>query len=206
MTYNSLVVFFFFFFQAEDGIRDAQESRGLGDVYKRQVSTQSTGVVITFTMVSGIQVLGLAGVLTAGYAYHVESKLNDPFYQPICNTSWGSCATVFRSSYSHLISHFEILPKGHALDLSLAEAGMMVYAVYCLWPYLKKAVPYPHLILLAMSLAGCTMSVYLLYVLKFILKDFCIVCTTFHVINFSMMGFVLKEFAAHKTSCKPKTN
>ena len=24
------------FFQAEDGIRDAQESRGLGDVYKRQ--------------------------------------------------------------------------------------------------------------------------------------------------------------------------
>ena len=28
--------FCFFFFQAEDGIRDAQESRGLGDVYKRQ--------------------------------------------------------------------------------------------------------------------------------------------------------------------------
>ncbi|CZR91269.1 hypothetical protein CDFC105_31829 [Clostridioides difficile] len=28
-----------FFFQAEDGIRDAQESRGLGDVYKRQVYT-----------------------------------------------------------------------------------------------------------------------------------------------------------------------
>ena len=27
-----------FFFQAEDGIRDAQESRGLGDVYKRQYS------------------------------------------------------------------------------------------------------------------------------------------------------------------------
>eukprot|EP00658_Telonema_sp_P-2_P043403 TRINITY_DN31338_c0_g1_i1.p1 TRINITY_DN31338_c0_g1~~TRINITY_DN31338_c0_g1_i1.p1 ORF type:complete len:190 (-),score=70.71 TRINITY_DN31338_c0_g1_i1:72-641(-) len=30
----------FFFFQAEDGIRDAQESRGLGDVYKRQVEDQ----------------------------------------------------------------------------------------------------------------------------------------------------------------------
>ena len=28
-----------FFFQAEDGIRDAQESRGLGDVYKRQEQT-----------------------------------------------------------------------------------------------------------------------------------------------------------------------
>ena len=32
---------FFFFFQAEDGIRDAQESRGLGDVYKRQIFTSS---------------------------------------------------------------------------------------------------------------------------------------------------------------------
>ena len=31
---------FFFFFQAEDGIRDAQESRGLGDVYKRQTHTR----------------------------------------------------------------------------------------------------------------------------------------------------------------------
>ena len=28
---------YFFFFQAEDGIRDLVRSRGLGDVYKRQV-------------------------------------------------------------------------------------------------------------------------------------------------------------------------
>ena len=28
---------FFFFFQAEDGIRDRSPSRGLGDVYKRQI-------------------------------------------------------------------------------------------------------------------------------------------------------------------------
>ena len=32
-----LVVVCFFFFQAEDGIRDLVRSRGLGDVYKRQV-------------------------------------------------------------------------------------------------------------------------------------------------------------------------
>ena len=33
-----LFVFFcFFFFQAEDGIRDLVRSRGLGDVYKRQL-------------------------------------------------------------------------------------------------------------------------------------------------------------------------
>ncbi len=27
---------YYFFFQAEDGIRDVERSRGLGDVYKRQ--------------------------------------------------------------------------------------------------------------------------------------------------------------------------
>ena len=32
-----------FFFQTEDGIRVAQESRGLGDVYKRQISASSEG-------------------------------------------------------------------------------------------------------------------------------------------------------------------
>ena len=30
---------FLSFFQAEDGIRDVERSRGLGDVYKRQIET-----------------------------------------------------------------------------------------------------------------------------------------------------------------------
>ena len=34
-----LCVGFVFFFQAEDGIRDLVRSRGLGDVYKRQLPT-----------------------------------------------------------------------------------------------------------------------------------------------------------------------
>ena len=32
-----VIVDCFFFFQAEDGIRDLVRSRGLGDVYKRQI-------------------------------------------------------------------------------------------------------------------------------------------------------------------------
>ena len=37
------VAWYVFFFQAEDGIRDAQESRGLGDVYKRQPLSEASG-------------------------------------------------------------------------------------------------------------------------------------------------------------------
>eukprot|EP00831_Metopus_contortus_P004742 TRINITY_DN11763_c0_g1_i1.p1 TRINITY_DN11763_c0_g1~~TRINITY_DN11763_c0_g1_i1.p1 ORF type:complete len:172 (-),score=28.98 TRINITY_DN11763_c0_g1_i1:91-606(-) len=36
MAWGRMVRFIFFFFQAEDGIRDVERSRGLGDVYKRQ--------------------------------------------------------------------------------------------------------------------------------------------------------------------------
>ena len=35
-----------FFFQAEDGIRDAQESRGLGDAYKRQYETDTLAATL----------------------------------------------------------------------------------------------------------------------------------------------------------------
>ena len=37
----------FFLFQAEDGIRDLVRSRGLGDVYKRQLPAPCTGVAAT---------------------------------------------------------------------------------------------------------------------------------------------------------------
>ena len=39
-----------FFFQAEDGIRDAQESRGLGDVYKRQCQISVMQVKVRFSV------------------------------------------------------------------------------------------------------------------------------------------------------------
>eukprot|EP00658_Telonema_sp_P-2_P053884 TRINITY_DN42623_c0_g1_i1.p1 TRINITY_DN42623_c0_g1~~TRINITY_DN42623_c0_g1_i1.p1 ORF type:complete len:115 (+),score=37.57 TRINITY_DN42623_c0_g1_i1:51-395(+) len=41
---------FFFFFQAEDGIRDAQEFRGLGDVYKRQGVLRCISIISSATV------------------------------------------------------------------------------------------------------------------------------------------------------------
>ena len=41
-------MFFLFFFQAEDGIRDLVRSRGLGDVYKRQLEEQQAEPGTTF--------------------------------------------------------------------------------------------------------------------------------------------------------------
>ena len=40
----------FFFFQAEDGIRDLVRSRGLGDVYKRQLLARSLSIHEPFSI------------------------------------------------------------------------------------------------------------------------------------------------------------
>ena len=52
------VVVFFFFFQAEDGIRDLVRSRGLGDVYKRQVVRSFRSVPRAFLTLSGSRFIG----------------------------------------------------------------------------------------------------------------------------------------------------
>merc|ERR1712216_463673 len=142
-----------------------------------------------------IQLLALVGLSAASYALYVESKLsNNPFYKPACETSWGSCSTVFKSSHAHILSHWGLVPKGSALDLSLASSGIIVYSVYLLYPTkLFRMLPQPHKILMAFAICGCLFSCYLLYVLKFILEDFCIVCTTFHVTNFTMLFVVILE-------------
>ncbi len=42
-------IFICFFFQAEDGIRDVERSRGLGDVYKRQYDYRGICVAVDVT-------------------------------------------------------------------------------------------------------------------------------------------------------------
>eukprot|EP00656_Telonema_subtile_P026512 TRINITY_DN2848_c0_g1_i1.p1 TRINITY_DN2848_c0_g1~~TRINITY_DN2848_c0_g1_i1.p1 ORF type:complete len:156 (-),score=51.62 TRINITY_DN2848_c0_g1_i1:287-754(-) len=67
----------FFFFQAEDGIRDLVRSRGLGDVYKRQVSTQSTGA--TTTNMAAAELEGIKGQLVdlIGSCITEDAKFGD---------------------------------------------------------------------------------------------------------------------------------
>ena len=59
-----------FFFQAEDGIRDAQESRGLGDVYKRQGGE--------FADVLKRLGLGLAQIFAERFMFHEHDARPEP--------------------------------------------------------------------------------------------------------------------------------
>ena len=62
-----VIIYLFFFFQAEDGIRDLVRSRGLGDVYKRQIYSdyRNSKVLIEKRNAEGslINEFGTSGVL-----------------------------------------------------------------------------------------------------------------------------------------------
>jgi len=142
-----------------------------------------------------VQILGLIGLAIALYACEVEAHMDDDDYEALCDISATfSCTEVFKSEYGHIISHWGLLPKGHPLDLSLALVGVILYSAYFLAATLWDYIPFRKPLFLAVATAGACFSCYLLYVLKFILGDFCIVCTGFHCVNFTMFAQAVMEY------------
>ena len=58
----------FFFFQAEDGIRDLVRSRGLGDVYKRQIMLDDKSYLKSTLITSGTDRGGEQSILDSEYS------------------------------------------------------------------------------------------------------------------------------------------
>ena len=56
-------MFLFFFFQAEDGIRDLVRSRGLGDVYKRQLLYKPMALYLLVD--GGLGICGMIQLMSA---------------------------------------------------------------------------------------------------------------------------------------------
>src|SRR5674536_310954 len=75
MAYRRSMIFFF---QAEDGIRDAQESRGLGDVYKRQPQDLAAHVHVGLHGFQGIVILFLCAHMRTKEEYHDSLKAMKP--------------------------------------------------------------------------------------------------------------------------------
>ena len=153
--------------------------------------------------------LALIGCAIAGYALNVESHMEDDSYEAMCDFGAGfSCTAVFSSEYAHPLSHWGLVPKGDALDIGLAVLGMVLYSAYFVAGTLWDAGAIPAFIrkplFLTVASCGACFSCYLLYVLKFILKDFCMVCTGFHCVNFSMFAVAIFEFLDRSDGAQAK--
>lgn len=154
---------------------------------------------------SKVAMLAMLGCAIATYALSVEAHMDEDGYEAMCDISAViSCTEVFRSPYAHPLSLWGLVPVGDALDIGLASAGILLYGAYLLAAFLWDVIPFRKPLFLAVASGSATFSLYLLYVLKFILGDFCIVCTGFHVVNFSMLAVAVFEYRDSATAPSKK--
>ena len=76
-----------------------------------------------------------------------------------------------------MLSYFGIIPEGHVLDVPNAVLGILYYTY---WLMLRSYIP-SGLTMIVSSLAGAS-SIWL-FIQLILLKEFCILCLSTHIIN-----------------------
>ncbi|CAK1580201.1 unnamed protein product [Parnassius mnemosyne] len=132
----------------------------------------------------------ILGILVSTYALYVEMAAEArPDYKALCDLSeHASCTRVLTSEFSKGF--------GFAWEDSSLEIPNCVYGTlfYCIMIFLST---FEHPVIVRiqflLSLAAIASSVYLAYLLLFVLFDFCIVCVSTYLINGMLVVFVNKK-------------
>ncbi|CAE8689092.1 unnamed protein product [Polarella glacialis] len=149
-----------------------------------------------------LELFVLLGIALSIYTIYVESQINQtPGYVASCDFgSWSSCSKVFTSSYSHILSHWGLVEKHSPLDLSLPQLAIPFFLVLMFYPVARKKSQYAPAAYLCIGVASLGFNIYLACVLKFILKEFCIICASTYVINISCQSCVFLDFRASRAA------
>jgi vitamin-K-epoxide reductase (warfarin-sensitive) len=138
-------------------------------------------------MVSLIPVVISVGLALALYAFYVEhsaaeaKRLGIP-YRALCDFGAFSCTKVFSSEFGSVTQFFG-LPK-----IPNSVLGAAFYVAELLLVGLR----WRRLLLLA-AVASCFASVGLFYILTVKLHDFCVVCFSVYVVNFTTAFLTWRE-------------
>ncbi|KAK7163914.1 vitamin K epoxide reductase complex subunit 1-like protein 1 [Siphateles boraxobius] len=132
----------------------------------------------------------LSGILISLYAFHVErEKTRDASYRAMCDLSSSiSCSKVFTSRWGRGFGLLgSIFGNDSAVNQPNSVYGIFFYVFQLLLGLTASAMA--ALILMTTSIASVMGSLYLGYILYFVLKDFCFICVTTYLLNFIL--FVL---------------
>ncbi|XP_071539939.1 vitamin K epoxide reductase complex subunit 1-like protein 1 [Panulirus ornatus] len=128
--------------------------------------------------------LAIIGIFLSAYALYVEVlKEIDRDYQAMCDISASiSCSKVFTSKYGRGFGILgELLGEDHLLNQPNSIFGMIFYCLVIIMGEIKslKVAKFQRVFIGLSNL----MSIYLAYLLYFVLKDFCIVCVSTYIVN-----------------------
>ncbi|XP_072799087.1 vitamin K epoxide reductase complex subunit 1 isoform X1 [Vicugna pacos] len=165
--------------------------------------------------------LCLAGLVLSLYALHVKAaRARDRDYRALCDVGTAvSCSRVFSSRFARerkacgkqllvgavqvdqvcmatrwgqgfgLVEH--VLGKDSILNQSNSIFGCIFYTIQLLLGCLQGR--WASILLVLSSLVSLAGSVYLAWILFFVLYDFCIVCITTYAINVGLMMLSFRE-------------
>ncbi|XP_066515894.1 vitamin K epoxide reductase complex subunit 1-like protein 1 [Hoplias malabaricus] len=133
-------------------------------------------------------VVCLLGILLSIYAFHVESeKSRDANYRAMCDLSNSvSCSRVFTSRWGRGFGLLgSIFGNNSAINQPNSVYGLFFYVFQLLLGLTVSAMA--ALFLMTTSIVSVMGSLYLTYILYFVLKDFCIICITTYALNFILL-------------------
>ncbi|XP_014385271.1 PREDICTED: vitamin K epoxide reductase complex subunit 1 [Myotis brandtii] len=138
--------------------------------------------------------LCLSGLVLSLYALHVKAaRARDRDYRALCDVGTAiSCSRVFSSRWGQGFGLVEqVLGPDSVFNQSNSIFGCIFYSLQlllgCLWGRWVSA------LLLLSSLVSLVGSVYLAWILFFVLHDFCIVCITTYAINVGLMVLSFRD-------------
>lgn len=137
-----------------------------------------------------VTILCLVGISLSLYAYYVETrKTNDSSYRAACDINERmSCTRVLTSRWGR---GFGLFNPDSPLNLPDSLFGLMYY---CLSLVLNQSYKSQNIAGLRVILAILTNlgSIYLSYILHFVLHDICVVCLGMYTVNFILLICNLK--------------
>ena len=130
-------------------------------------------------------VMCMIGLVLSSYAVYVEQQKElNPSFEALCDiNSSVSCSKVFSSEQGKIWSYFGLIPKGHFLDQPNAVYGLLFYTAVLVLELLFRKSKLGVTLQFILAIFGCILSLYLGYVLKFVLHDFCMVCVGTYICN-----------------------
>ncbi|KAL4647783.1 vitamin K epoxide reductase complex subunit 1-like protein 1-like [Arapaima gigas] len=135
-------------------------------------------------------VVCVLGVLLSAYALHVQRQnATDPTYEAMCDVgSAVSCSRMLSSRWGRGFGLLgSIFGKNGAMNQPNSVYDLVFYVFQLLLGMTVSAMA--ALILMTTSIVSVMGSLYLSYILYFVLKDFCIVSVTTYLLN--LVLFVL---------------
>lgn len=133
-------------------------------------------------------IIAFLGLLVSAYSIHVEvQKHKNPKYVAMCDFNQNmSCSRVLTSKYSRGFGLTELMfGKESQLNIPNCAVGVVFFTMQMILGL--SALTWAPCVLFYMSIISCVGTVYLAFILFFVLNDICIVCITTYAITASLM-------------------